>query len=70
MNYLQIETLTYDRQQMFLAEAEQRRLVALVLNQPHPLLAWVGQRLIRWGQQLQGEASPLLHLQPAQPARG
>jgi hypothetical protein len=53
MNYLQTETLTYDRQATFLAEAEQRRLVNTVATtQVYPCLAWVGQQLIVLGQQL------------------
>jgi hypothetical protein len=53
MNYLQIATLTYERQATFLAEAEQRRLANIVAPpQVHPCLVWIGQQLIRWGQQL------------------
>jgi hypothetical protein len=55
MNYHQISTEATERQQLFLAEAEQRRLAQLVPAQPHPLMAWVGQRLIGWGQRLQAE---------------
>lgn len=51
MNYQQLETLTYERQAIFLAEAEQRRLTKhAVAGQVHPVQAWIGQRLIALGQ--------------------
>ena len=56
MNYHEIITQGEERQCLYLATAEQRRLLASIEpDQPHPLLTWVGQRLIRWGQQLLGE---------------
>lgn len=48
LNHLQTETLAYDRQQNFLAEAEARRLTKLIAqshpksySRPHPLLTWL-----------------------------
>jgi len=70
LNHLQTETLAYDRQQSFLAEAQERRLAKLLAqshshSQSHPLLAWVGQQLIGWGKQLLGEtATPTFPLTP------
>lgn len=53
MNYLQLESLTYDRQVTILANAEQRRLADTAITaQAHPWLVWGGQQLIRFGQQL------------------
>jgi hypothetical protein len=70
LNHLQTETLAYDRQQNFLAEAEARRLTKLLApshssSHPHPFLAWVGQRLIEWGKQLRSEtATPTFSMTP------
>ena len=61
MNYQQMETMAFEQHKMRLAEAEQRRFAKLVPSRPHPLLAWVGQQLIGWGQRLQhAEARPVL----------
>ncbi|MEZ4869260.1 MAG: hypothetical protein R3C14_48505 [Caldilineaceae bacterium] len=64
MNYQQLETLTYERQATFLAEAEQRRLVQhATATQGHPIRAWIGQRLIAFGQRLSSsQATPTLPL--------
>jgi hypothetical protein len=66
MNYLQTETLTYDRQATFLAEAEQRRLVNTVATtQVYPWLAWVGQQLIGLGQELlRAKETPVVPFTP------
>lgn len=71
MNYQQIETLTYDRQATFLAEADQRRLAQYAAtNRPQPMRAWVGQRLIAWGQRLtSSKATPVLPLAATSVAR-
>lgn len=53
MNYYQISTEANERQQLFLAEAEQQRIAQLLPAQPHPLIVWLGQQLVDWGQQLQ-----------------
>lgn len=65
MNYQQLETLTYERQATFLAEAEQRRLIQhTVANQVHPVWMWIGQRLIALGQRWSGsQATPPLTTQ-------
>lgn len=65
MNYQQLETLTYERQAMFLAEAEQRRLSkCAVAGQAHPVRVWIGQRLIALGQHWSsGPAAPTLTAQ-------
>lgn len=64
MNYQQLETLTYERQAMYLAEAEGRRLTRqATTGQIHPVRAWVAQRLIAWGQRLVSRtATPALPL--------
>jgi hypothetical protein len=66
LHYQQLETLTYERQAIFLAEAEQRRLVQhAVAGQGHPVRAWIGQRLIALGQRWSsGPAEPTLTAQP------
>jgi hypothetical protein len=54
--FQQVEFLTYDRQEAFMAEAEQWRLEqSLAPSQPHPLLAWAGQQLVALGRRLQSE---------------
>jgi len=64
MNYQQLETLTYERQAMYLAEVEGRRLTKhAATGQIHPVQAWVAQQLIAWGQQLVSRtATPALPL--------
>ena len=58
LNYDEIVTQTNDHRAFLLANAEQQRLAqTLTPRQPHPVMAWVGRRLIRWGQQLQGEST-------------
>jgi hypothetical protein len=71
MQYQQLEFLTYERQQTFLEEAEQRRLQKTL---PAPrrrsvqaMMRWFGVHLVRWGDRLvwqglrlQGEPSPSL----------
>ena len=49
LQYQQLELLTYERQKMFLEEAEQRRLEEMLLAQSRPkhkpihhLLRWIG----------------------------
>lgn len=66
MNYQQLETLTYERQAIFWAEAEQRRLTKhAVAGQVHPVRVWLGQRLIAVGQRWSsGQAAPTLTAQP------
>ena len=64
LNYHQIEFLAYERQKMFLEEAEQRRLQD---NFPNPsVMHWLGARLVQWGLQLQGEKMKFIHQQPQQ----
>jgi hypothetical protein len=59
MNDQQLETLTYERQKTFLAEAEERRLVQhAVVNQGHPIRVWIGQRLIALGQRWSSGSGP------------
>jgi hypothetical protein len=56
LNYNEIVTQASEHRSFLLANAEQQRLAhSLVPGQPHPLRAWIGQRLIALGQQLQGE---------------
>lgn len=66
MNYQQLETLTYERQAIFWAEAEQRRLnKRAVADQAHPVRVWLGQRLIALGQRWSGgPTAPTLTAQP------
>jgi hypothetical protein len=75
--YYLLEVLVYERQKIFLEEAEQRHLEKMPVVQPHakhgqfhPIVHWIGAHLVRWGLQLQGEERPLSHLQPAQPTLG
>jgi hypothetical protein len=74
LQHQQLELLTYERQKMFLEEAEQRRLEEMLLAQSRPkhkpihhLLRWIGAHLVRWGLQLQGEQYAALYRQPAPP---
>lgn len=63
LNYDEIVTRTNDHRAFLLANAEQQRLAqTLTPCQAHPVIAWIGRRLIRWGEQLQGETTqpPLL----------
>ncbi|MEZ4869259.1 MAG: hypothetical protein R3C14_48500 [Caldilineaceae bacterium] len=54
LNYDEIVTRTNDHRAFLLANAAQQRLAqSLTLDQPHPIIAWIGQRLIHWGEQLQ-----------------
>lgn len=71
LQYQQMETLTYDRQATFLAEADQRRLVKTTAPaQVHPWLAWVGQQLIGLGQQLlRAKETPVVSFIPERVAR-
>jgi hypothetical protein len=71
LQYQQMETLTYDRQATFLAEADQRRLAKTVATaQVHPCLAWVGQQLIVLGQQLlRAKETPVVPFTPETVAR-
>ncbi len=65
LNHQQMEFLAFERQSIFLDEAEQRRFAKLILPQPQPWLAWLGQQLIGWGQRLQGaEAKAVLQVTP------
>ena len=66
LNYDEIVTQTNDHRALLLANAEQQRLAqTLAPRQPHPVMAWIGRRLIRWGQQLQGAKSlPALPVPP------
>lgn len=58
LNYDEIVTQTNDHRALLLANAEQQRLAqTLAPRQPHPVMAWIGRRLIRWGEQLQGETA-------------
>jgi hypothetical protein len=57
-NYYQITTEAAEQQRLFLALAEQRRLAQIAPAQPHPLIVWIGQQLIRWGQRLQAPKTP------------
>lgn len=66
LNYDEIVTQSDYHRDLLLANAAQQRLAPPAATaQPHPVLAWIGRRLIRWGQQLQGEPTlpPLPHLQ-------
>ena len=69
MNYQQFETLTYERQAIFLAEAEQRRLTQYAIANPvHPVRAWIAQRFIALRHRAScGQAIPALPF-TAQPA--
>lgn len=53
LNYYLISTEAYERQCLLQANAQQWHLAQIVPAPPHPLMVWIGQRLIRWGQQLQ-----------------
>ena len=60
-NYDEIITQASDHRTFLLENAEQQRLAhSLPAPQPHPLIAWIGRQLVRWGQQLQGEKQTLL----------
>jgi hypothetical protein len=59
MQYQQLEFLTYERQQIFLEEAEQRRLQNALPAPRHrwhrsvqSMMCWFGIRLVRWGDRL------------------
>lgn len=59
LNYDEIVTRSEAHRDLLLTKAAQQRLgQALATSQPHPVSAWIGRQLIRWGQQLQG-AKPL-----------
>ncbi|MCE7982304.1 MAG: hypothetical protein DYG89_14000 [Caldilinea sp. CFX5] len=62
LNYDATVTQAKERQSLLLGEAEQWHLAqSLAPSQPHPIFAWVGRRLIRWGEQLQSEGqTPVL----------
>jgi hypothetical protein len=66
LNYDDLVTQATERQSAFRTAVEQRRRgQSLVPTQPHPTLAWVGQRLIEWGRQLLGEKpTPTLPVPP------
>lgn len=55
-NYDEIITQANEHRTFLSENAEHQRLVKSVApSQPHPIKAWLGGQLIRWGQQLQGE---------------
>lgn len=55
LNYDEIVTRGAAHHDLLLTNAEQQRLgQSLAASQPHPVSAWIGRQLIRWGQQLQG----------------
>jgi len=66
LNYDEIVTCREAHRDLLLTNAAQQRLgQALATSQPHPVTAWIGRQLIRWGQQLQGEKPlPPLPVQP------
>lgn len=56
LNYDEIVAKADEHRTLLLNNAEEQRLIqSLGSEQAHPLLAWIGQRLISLGQQLQGE---------------
>lgn len=68
LNYDEIVTQASEHRSFLLANAEQQRLTqSLVFGQPHPLRAWIGQRLIALGRQLQGERQEAPLAAPALP---
>ncbi len=66
LNYEEIVTRSAAHRDLLLTNAAQQRLTqSLTPSQPHPVSAWIGHRLIRWGQQLQGvKPLPPLPVQP------
>lgn len=69
LNYDEIVTRGAAHRDLLLTNAEQQRLgQALTATRPHPVSAWIGQLLIRWGQQLQG-TKPLPAVPLLQPRR-
>lgn len=66
LNYETIVTQAHEYRTLRLAQAEQRRLAqALTPAQPHPVIAWIGRQLIRWGQLLQdAKRLPALPVHP------
>lgn len=66
LNYDEIVTCAAAHRDLLLTNAAQARLPqSLTTSQPHPVSAWLGRQLIRWGEQLQGET--LLPSLPVQP---
>ena len=60
LNYEEIVTCTAAHRAELLTNAEQQHLVDRVAAfHPHPVNAWLGRQLIRWGRQLQGGPPPL-----------
>lgn len=61
-NYDEITTKAQDHRNSLLAEAEQWRFMqSLDPRTPHPIFAWAGRCLMRWGEQLRGEGqAPVL----------
>lgn len=56
LNYDELVTQAHDHRTWLLTNAQQQRFAqAVAPAQPHPLITWIGQQLIEWGQQLQGE---------------
>lgn len=68
LNYDEIVTRADGHRNFLLANAEQERLIqSLGSDQPHPLIVWIGQRLIALGQQLQGERQETAMARPPLP---
>ncbi|MFZ4656067.1 MAG: hypothetical protein ACOYNY_03600 [Caldilineaceae bacterium] len=68
LNYDEIVTRTEDHRDFLLTNAEQQRLAqSLTMSQPHPVSAWLGQRLMAWGRRLQGQSNAVPA--PTAPAR-
>jgi len=71
LTYHQLEFLTNERQNTFLAEADARRLAnSVAINRPsllQHLRRWIGVYLVQWGRALQGTTAPLPLLIDAQP---
>ena len=57
LNYDEIVTRSEVHRALLLTNAEQQRLAqSLSMSQLHPLRVWIGQRLMAWGQRLQGQS--------------
>ena len=57
LNYDEIITCAEAHRALLLTNAEQQRLAqSLTTSQPHPISAWIGQRLLAWGRRLQGQS--------------
>ena len=72
LTYHQLEFLTNERQNTFLAEADARRLAnSVAINRPsllQHLRRWIGVYLIQWGRALQETKAPLPIKTQPQPA--